>query len=159
MRRAERKSDLMSLDVRQAWLTRAAFDWARRELSALINERHADGIEVRDVADDMHRELRIRHLQELVQTALVQEAPDDGVAEPGMVVTVRNEGEDATETYLMANREESAAADLCIEICSPQSPLGIALFGAIAGDEREFATPDGQRVRVTVLSALPHRAE
>ena len=62
------------------------------------------------------------------------------------------------ETYLMANREEFATADLGIEICSPQSSPGMALLGATACDEREFATPDGQHVRVTVLSALPHRA-
>ena len=75
-----------------------------------------------------------------------------------MVITVRHEGEDATEPYLMANREEFASADPGIEVCSPQSPLGMALLGATACDEREFATPDGQRVRVTVLGALPHRA-
>ena len=49
-------------------------------------------------------------------------------------------------------------ADLGTELCSPQSPLGTALFGAITGGEREFVTPDGRRVRVSVLSALPHRA-
>lgn len=77
----------MPLDMRQTWLTRAAFDRARRELTALINERHADDIEVRDVGD-RHRELRIRHLQGLAQTAFVQEAPDDGIAEPGIVITM-----------------------------------------------------------------------
>ena len=76
----------------------------------------------RHVARDVRREFRIRHLQGLVQTALVQEAPDDGVAEPGMDITVRYGGGDATETYLMANREEFATADLDIEVCSPQSP-------------------------------------
>lgn len=149
----------MSLDMRQTWLTREAFDRVKCELAALINERRTHDVDDRDVAGEVHRELRIRHLQKLVQNALVQEPPDDGIAEPGMVVTVRYEGEDATETYLMAEREESAAADLGMELCSPQSPLGMALFGAIAGDEREFVTPDGRRVRVTVLSALPHRAE
>lgn len=112
----------------------------------------------RHVASDVRREFRIRHLQGLVQTALVQEAPDDGVAEPGMDITVRYGGGDATETYLMANREEFATADLDIEVCSPQSPLGMALLAATACDEREFATPDGQHVGVTVLSALPDRA-
>jgi transcription elongation factor GreA len=146
------------LDVRQTWFTRAALDQVKRELAALINERHADDVEGRDIAGDIHREFRIRYLQGLVQTALVQEAPDDGVAQPGMVITVRYAGEDATETYLMANQEEFASADPSIEVCSPQSPLGMALLGATACDEGEFATPDGQRVRVTVLGALPHRA-
>lgn len=148
----------MSPTMRQTWLTREALDRVKCELTALLNVCRTDDVDDRDVAGDIHRERRIRHLQELVQNADVQEPPDDGVAEPGMVVTVRYEGEDTTETYLMADREESAAADPGIEICSPQSPLGTALFGAITGGEREFVTPDGRRVRVSVLSALPHRA-
>lgn len=147
----------MSLDLPQTWLTREAFDRVKCELTALINERGTDDVDDRDVAGEMHRELRIRHLQDLVQNALIQEPPDDGVAEPGMVITVRYEEEDVTETYLMADREESAAAGRGVEICSPQSPLGMALFGAVADDEREFVTPDGGRVKVRVLNAAPHR--
>lgn len=143
----------MSLNMSQAWLTRDAFDRVKCELAALINERHA--------ADDddarMRRKLRIRQLQELVQNVLLHEPADDGVAEPGMVVTVRYDGEDVTETFLIADREESAAADPSLGICSPHSPLGTALVGAVEGDVREFATPGGGRVTVTVLKAVPHR--
>lgn len=35
----------MPLNVRQTWLTRAAFDRVKRELAALITERHADEVE------------------------------------------------------------------------------------------------------------------
>jgi transcription elongation factor GreA len=35
---------------------------------------------------------------------VVHEPPDDGVVEPGMVLTVRYEGEDDTETFLIASR-------------------------------------------------------
>jgi transcription elongation factor GreA len=61
------------------------------------------------------------------------------------------------ETYLMANPEASTAAAEGVNVCSPQSPLGMALLGAVVGDEREFFTPDRRRMKVTVLRAVPHR--
>ena len=75
-----------------------------------------------------------------------------------MVLTVRFEGEDANETFLMADRE-GATIEGDLEICSPQAPLGQALIGAVPGEQREYRTPDGIRMRVSVLKAVPHRAE
>jgi len=73
-----------------------------------------------------------------------------------MVLTVRYEGEGVTETFLMADRAGAAVAG-DLEICSPQSPLGRALVGAAPGEQREYRTPDGALLRVSLVQAVPHR--
>jgi transcription elongation factor GreA len=65
--------------------------------------------------------------------------------------------EDDTETFLMADQEGSTVyRDL--EVCSPASPLGRALVGAVPGEQREYRTPGGARMRVTLVAAVPHRS-
>ena len=73
----------------------------------------------------------------------MQEPPDDGVAKPGMVLTVRYEDEHDVEVFLMADREEAASyRDLRdLKVCSPQSPVGRALTGAVQGEQREYLAP------------------
>jgi transcription elongation factor GreA len=144
----------VSVNTEDVWLTRDAYDRLKEELAALLNQR---GNGSADVDEQERRELRIRQLHELIRSAAVHEPPDDGVAEPGMVLTVRYAGEDATETFLMADRE-GAAVDGDLEICSPQSPLGRALLGAVPGEQREYRTPDGTLLRVSLLEAVPHRS-
>jgi transcription elongation factor GreA len=144
----------VSVNTEDVWLTRDAYDRLKEELAALLDQR---GNGSADVDEQERRELRIRQLHELIRSAAVHEPPDDGVAEPGMVLTVRYAGEDATETFLMADRE-GAAVDGDLEICSPQSPLGRALLGAVPGEQREYRTPDGTLLRVSLLEAVPHRS-
>jgi transcription elongation factor GreA len=96
----------MPIDAQRAWLTAETYDRARIEL-ALLRMEPAMGAH-REHSDPDQRALRIRQLQELIATAAVgHEPPDDGVAEPGMVLTVRYEADDLTETFLMADLEES----------------------------------------------------
>jgi transcription elongation factor GreA len=73
-----------------------------------------------------------------------------------MVLTVRFEGEDETETFLMADRE-GAGMYGSVEVCSPWSPLGRALAGAVPGEQREYVTPGGAPMKVMLVRALPHR--
>ena len=144
----------VSVNTEDVWLTRDAYDRLKEELAALLDQR---GNGSADVDEQERRELRIRQLHELIRSAAVHEPPDDGVAEPGMVLTVSYAGEDATETFLMADRE-GAAVDGDLEICSPQSPLGRALLGTVPGEQREYRTPDGTLLRVSLLEAVPHRS-
>jgi transcription elongation factor GreA len=138
----------MSVDTQRVWLTGASYDRARIELAQLLVER-ATG-------PRRELELRIRQLQELVSTAVVGlEAPDDGIAEPGMVLTVRYEDEELTETFLMADREESAFDEF--PIYSPRSPLGTALCGAKPGERRRYLLPGGDTMTVTLVDAVPYR--
>ena len=146
----------MAANLEQVWLTKKAHDQLKCELASLLAEREDGAADNLDLAHRERRALRIRHLQEVLRSAVVHEPPDDGVAEPGMVLTVRYEGDDDIETFLMADREEAAAYQ-DLEVCSPQSPLGRALAGAVQGEQREYVTPGGSRMRVTLLKAVPHR--
>jgi transcription elongation factor GreA len=145
---------LMPIDTQRVWLTEETYDRARIEL-ALLRMEQATGAH-RGQADRQQRAIRIRQLQEPISTAAVgHEPPDDGVAEPGMVLTVRYEADDLAETFLMADREESAAGDL--PIYSPHSPLGTALCGAKAGEQRTYLLPGGETMTVTLVHAVPFR--
>ena len=130
-------------------------DRVRIELALLLVER-ATGSH-RGQTDREHRALRIRQLQELISNAAVgHEPPDDGVAEPGMVVTVRYDAADFSETFLLADREESTHND-DLPIYSPHSPLGMALSGAGQGERREYRIPGGETMTVTLVKAVPYR--
>jgi transcription elongation factor GreA len=148
----------MVTHTEQVWLTKDAHNRLTRELAALLALREDGDAGETDVTTQEQREIRIRQLQEVIRNAVVHEPPDDGVVEPGMVLTVRYEGEDDTETFLMAGRA-GVVTDTELEVCSPQSPLGRALIGAVPSEQREYRTPDGIRMRVSVLKAVPHRGE
>ena len=98
-------------------------------------------------------EARIRQLTELLRNAKVGEAPpDDGIAEPGMVVEVRYEDGDV-ERFLIGSREDSASD---LPIYSANSPLGLALTGHKAGDSVSYTLPNGSSMTVELLSAEPY---
>lgn len=99
-------------------------------------------------------ESRIRQLQELLRTAQVGDVPtESGIAHPGSVLTVRYDGEDEDEQFLLANREEGAHGEL--EVYSPNSPLGQALMDAKEGETREYDLPNGGTMQVTLVKAEP----
>ena len=73
----------MVVDSPRVWITEQTYDRVRIELALLLAERAAG-------TDGEWRERRIQQLQELIRNADVgREPPDDGVAEPGMVLTMR----------------------------------------------------------------------
>lgn len=157
-------------DTHQVWLAPAAYERLRLELSALLEQRSSQGMSggpqpggdpgwdtvgEQSILEDRDRDLRIRKLQEMIQDAVVgQEPPDDGIAEPGMVLTVRYADEASTETFLLADREPAAYGD--IEVCSASSPLGTALSGAKQGEQRRFQLPNGQTMTVSLVRAVPY---
>lgn len=153
------------------WLTQEAHDRLKHELDELvahrpvlaaeINERREEGDlkenggyhAARD--EQAKQEARIRHLQELLRDAEVGVAPaDDGVVEPGMVVTIAYDGDDDDlETFLLGSREEGVHGSL--PVYSPQSPLGQAILGASRGESREYILPNGRTQKVSVVEATP----
>lgn len=160
-------------DTQVTWLTQEAHDRLKHELDELIEQRPAMAAKInasREEGDlkenggyhaareeQGQQEARIRQLQELLRNAKVGEAPTaDGVAEPGMVLTVRYEGEDETEEFLLATREEGAHGSL--EVYSPSSPLGGALLGAKEGETREYELPNGKTMKVSLIKAVPYHA-
>ncbi len=80
-----------------------------------------------------------------------EDPPNDGVAEPGMVLTVRFDGGD-TETFLLGVR---GAEHADMDVYSVQSPHGAAIVGARPGAQRSYQVPSGQSVPVTLVSAVP----
>jgi len=99
-------------------------------------------------------EARIRQLRQLLENAKVGEAPaDDGIVEPGMVVTVRYQGDDDTLTFLLGSREDAGGA---LDVYSPSSPLGAALLNKKVGDTASYTLPNGTTVSVDVVEAKPY---
>ncbi|GHF29781.1 transcription elongation factor GreA [Amycolatopsis deserti] len=158
-------------DTQVTWLTQEAYDRLKHELDELIENRPVIAAKInasREEGDlrenggyhaareeQGQQEARIRHLQELLRSAKVGEAPkNDGVAEPGKVLTVRYEGDDDEEKFLLATREEGAEGEL--DVYSPESPLGKALLGAKEGESREYELPNGSTQKVTLIKAVPY---
>ena len=106
------------------------------------------------VANYTARQARIRQIQDLLTNAVVgEDPPDDGVAEPGMVLTVRYDDTDEIETFLLGVR---GAEDADIDVYSMQSPLGSAIVGARPGEQRTYSIPSGANLPVTLLKAVPY---
>ena len=155
------------------WLTQEAYDRLSRELEELIANRPLLAKEINDRREEGDlrenggyqaareeqgkQEGRIVQLQEILRRAKVGEAPpDDGIAEPGMVVTVRFEGDDEDETFLLGSREEAETAG--VAVYSPKSPLGTALLGKREGDTVSYETPNGKTMKVRLIAAKPFSA-
>ncbi|HYN72602.1 MAG TPA: transcription elongation factor GreA [Nakamurella sp.] len=153
------------------WLTQEAHDRLQHELDQLVAQRPVIAAEInarREEGDlkenggyhaardeQGKQEARIRQIQELLRTAQVGVPPaDDGVVEPGMVVTIAYDGDDDDqETFLLGSREEGVHGSL--QVYSPQSPLGQAILGASRGESREYTLPNGRTQKVSVLDAKP----
>ncbi|HZZ49467.1 MAG TPA: transcription elongation factor GreA [Pseudonocardia sp.] len=157
-------------EFRVTWLTQDAYDRLKHELDELIANRPVIAAEINarreegDLKenggyhaareDQGQQEARIRQLQELLRTAKVGQAPrESDVAAPGMVLTVRYDGDDDTESFLLGSREEGQAGGL--EVYSPNSPLGAAILGAKVGETRQYQLPDGSTMKVTLEDAKP----
>ncbi len=98
-------------------------------------------------------EARIRQLTQILQTATIGETPpDDGVVEPGMLVTVEMFGEE--ETFLLGNREIADGSDL--QVFSEKSPMGAAVNGRSVGETTTYQPPRGSTISVTILAAKPY---
>ncbi len=136
--------------TQRIWLTPQAHSRLQAELTALLAPDGPLG------QDDQFttRRARLRQLQDLLNNAVVgEDPPDDGIAEPGMVLTVHYDDTDETETFLLGVR---GAEHGDLEVYSPQSPLGAALTGAHQGEQRTYRVPTGATVRVTLLKAVPY---
>ncbi len=92
---------------------------------------------------------RIIHLASLIENAEIVEVTADGgdlTVQAGCVVSIRYEGDDEAEKYLIGSIEERRDG---VTVMSPGSPLGQALMGAKPGDTVTFEAPNGP-LNVTV---------
>ena len=95
-------------------------------------------------------EARIRQLEATLKDAQVVEGDvgSDGVVDIGAVVSLRYEGDDDEERYLIGSIEERQEG---VSVISPDSALGQALRGHKEGDTVEYETPTGTRLTVEVV--------
>ncbi len=152
------------------WLTQDAFDRLQEELDERSGPRRAEIVKRIELAreegdlkenggyhaakDDQGKmESRIRQISTLLENAIVAETPpDDGVVEPGMVVTVEMFGEE--EVFLLGHREIKDGVD--IHVFSDRSPLGAAVNGKRVGDSVSYVAPNGKTIEVTIVHTTPY---
>ena len=98
----------------------------RKDISAWIERAREHG-DIRENADydaakneQGHNEARIRHLEQLLKTAVVVDGPVGDVVAPGTVVEIRMEGDDDTSKYLVGSIEERHDD---FDVLSTSSPL------------------------------------
>jgi transcription elongation factor GreA len=156
------------------WLTQEAYDKLQAELDDLKGPKRQEIIEkiaaARDEGDlkensgyhaakddQGKQEARIRQLEDMMRRAEVGETPpDDGVVEPGMVVTVDFGGGD-TEKFLLGARENLSEGDT-LDVYSPESAMGAAINGKSKGDQVSYTAPTGKELSVTIVDAEPYKA-
>ncbi|MGA8046424.1 MAG: transcription elongation factor GreA [Dermatophilaceae bacterium] len=157
-------------DTSTTFLTQEAYDRLKEELDYLSNEGRteiAKKIEAARLEGDLREnggyhaakeeqgkmEARIRQVTQLLDNATVGEAPpDDGVVEPGMVVTVEMFGDE--ETFLMGSREIGEHTDLTVY--SEKSAMGSAINGRKVGETVTYTAPNGKDIDVRILHAKPY---
>src|ERR1044071_6653663 len=142
------------------WLTQDAYDKLQAELEELKGPRSQEVIDrissARDEGDlkengayhaakDEQGKIhaRIRQLESMLRNAEVGETPpDDGIVEPGMVVTYKFVGDDddEAERFLLGAREIEPEG---LTVYSPSSPLGAAINGRREGAPATHAAPTG----------------
>ena len=153
----------------QSYLTQAAYDRLKGELEELSGPGRteiAKRIEAAREEGDLREnggyhaakeeqgkmEARIRQLTQLLENAIIGETPkDDGVVEPGMIVTVEMFGDE--EEFLLGSRE---ITDSSMQVFSEQSPIGAAVNGHKAGDTVTYEAPNGKQIEVKILKATPY---
>ncbi|MGY1601047.1 transcription elongation factor GreA [Geodermatophilus sp. SYSU D00815] len=152
------------------WLTQEAHDRLKAELDQLVANRPAMAAEInaRREEGDLRenggyhaakeeqgkQEGRIRQLTELLRKARVGDAPKTATtAELGTVITIRFQGDDETEKFLLGSREIAGTTEL--SVYSPESAMGSAIMGAKPGDSVTYEAPNGRKLTVDVVAVEP----
>jgi transcription elongation factor GreA len=153
------------------WLTQEAYDRLKAEHDHLSGQGRIDIAQKIEAARDegdlkenggYHaakdqqgmQEARIHQLSHILTHSRVGEPPrTDGVVGPGMTVTVRFEGDDIEITFLLASREEVGSP---IDVYSPKSPLGAAISGKKVGETATYTLPNGKKLAVEIIDAVPY---
>ena len=150
------------------WLTQEAYDRLTAELARLEGEGRAEVTAriaaERDEGDlkenggyhaareeQAKQEARIRELKEKLRNVQIGTPKDDGIVEPGMVVTAVVAGDEMV--FLLGSREIAGTSD--IEVFSPTSPLGAAINGRKIGDSTAYTAPNGREITVRITDAKP----
>ena len=146
-------------------LTREAYDRLSVELEELTTvgrTKIAQAIEAARALGDLSEngdyhaakdeqgrmEARIRQLEALLKNPEIVEERSTTEVGIGSIVTIRFQGEDDTERYVVGNMAEASAE---LNAVSPDSPLGGALMGKTAGQTVEYEAPNGASLKVEIV--------
>ena len=148
----------MTTSSQGAWMSPHAYERLERELATLRELCAAAAAtgdtDANDAAVRRAWQARIQQIHDLLVNAVVgEDPPDDGIAEPGMVLTIRYDDTGDTETFLLGVRGAEYGD---MEVYSNQSPLGAAIAGARPGERRTYTLPSGATLTVTLLKAVPY---
>ena len=152
------------------WLTQEAHDRLKAELDQLVAGRPAMAAEInarREEGDlkenggyhaakdeQGKQEARIRQLEDLLRKARVGNAPTTAThAATGTVITIRFQGDDETEKFLLGSREIAGTTGL--QVYSPESALGSSILGAKPGTTVTYQAPNGRDITVDVVAVEP----
>lgn len=144
-------------------LTRSAYDKLQQQLAERegpIRERIVKDIATARAHGDLsenaeyhaareeqaHNEAKIKEIRYKIENAEIVETFDDGVVQLGMLVVIKHEGEDETETYYVGSREEKGEHD----VLTPDSPIGKALIGHSQGEVVTASVPAGE-MKIEIL--------
>jgi transcription elongation factor GreA len=83
---------------------------------------------------------RIRHLAALITNAEIVEGGSSDTVQAGSIVSLRYQGDDDAERFLIGSIEERHDD---LDVISPGSPLGAALLGHATGDVVDYEAPGG----------------
>jgi len=142
----------------RVWISPQAHERLHRELDTL---RFLFSAGIADADTDENAaavrrawETRMQQIHDLLINAVVgEDPPNDGIAEPGMVVTIRRDATGDTDTFLLGVHGAEYAY---MPVYSIESPLGAAIAGARAGERRTYRLPNGIPLAVTLLNAVPY---
>src|SRR5689334_17066888 len=150
-------------ETQRVWISPQAHERLHRELATLRQLCAGtvdDGVDENTAAVKRSWQARIQQIHDLLINAVVgEDPPDDGIAEPGMVVTVRYDDSREVESFLLGLRGVEHGDT---EVYSVESPLGAATLAARTGWRRAHRLPSGAGLSVTMLTAVPyglHNAE
>ena len=147
------------MEIKKVPLTQDAFDRLQEKLVFLegddrkrvINDiavarAHGDlkeNAEYHAAKDEQgHKEAEIRKIRSMLENAdIIQSDDKSSTVKPGKLVTIRHEGDDDAETYLLGLREEDGGD---YDVLTPDSPMGKALVGHDAGDTVVALVPAGE---------------
>jgi transcription elongation factor GreA len=158
----------MAETTHAGWLTQEAFDRLQAEYEHLtgagrteITGKIATARDEGDLKENggyhaareeqAKSEARIRELKAKLENAVIGQPQDNGVVEPGMVVTALLAGEEMV--FLLGSREVAGGTD--IDVYSEKSPLGSAINGRVVGDTVNYVAPNGNEIKVQILAATP----
>jgi transcription elongation factor GreA len=97
-------------------------------------------------------EARVRQLEAMLRDAVIVEGGGGDVVEAGVIVEVRIEGDDDTQTYLIGSIEERHDR---YDVLSTSAPMGQAILNRRVGDTVSYETPRGKALDVEIVSIRP----